>query len=126
VSAINDALIEVADTSFKVGWDSAMRYMAVETTDTDNEARDSLASVQVRGARARLEEMDKLDDGLDVPRPDSVPKEGMVEAFDAGWNAHRRGLERTTVQVMTPVSGLKWALLGYDCRETVTKVRDVG
>jgi hypothetical protein len=51
-----------------------------------------------------------------IERPQSVPREGQVPAFDAGWNAHRLGLERETVRVLTPASGRGWALLGWDVR----------
>jgi hypothetical protein len=56
-----------------------------------------------------------MDD--DVGRPDACPKEGQVESFDAGWNAHKVGLGRKTVEVLSPDRG--WALLGYDTRAMV-------
>lgn len=49
-----------------------------------------------------------------VVRPPSVPKEGDVPAFDAGWEAHEIGLARDTVAALAAEP--RWALLGYDCR----------
>jgi hypothetical protein len=51
-------------------------------------------------------------------RPPSVPKEGEIAPFDAGWHAHEVGLDRDTVRVLAADPG--WALLGYDAREKVT------
>jgi len=48
----------------------------------------------------------------DFPRPDSCPPPGKVEAFDAGWNAHRAGLSRKTVEVLS--GGM--ALVAWDAR----------
>ena len=50
-----------------------------------------------------------------------MPKEGVVPAFDAGWNAHEVGLERETVSVLAHPTGREWALMGWDCRELVAK-----
>lgn len=50
-----------------------------------------------------------------------MPAEGEIPAFDAGWRAHEVGLERKTVEVLTPLSGRGWALLGWDCRKAVTE-----
>lgn len=55
----------------------------------------------------------------DVPRPAAAPVEGLIEPFDAGWNAHRVGIERETVEVLAADPG--WALLGWDMREHVTR-----
>lgn len=51
-----------------------------------------------------------------IERPDSVPREGEIGAFDAGWNAHEVGLERETVRLLSQPDALGWALLGYDTR----------
>lgn len=53
----------------------------------------------------------------DYERPDSVPAEGVIEPFDAGWNAHRVGLDRRSVEVLAADPG--WALLGYDTRALI-------
>lgn len=52
-------------------------------------------------------------------RPDSVPKLGEIEPFDAGWNAHEIGLDRDTVRVLAADPG--WALLGYDARDLIIR-----
>ena len=52
----------------------------------------------------------------EIVRPPSLPVEGQIDAFDAGWDAHATGLERETVEVLVPLSGLGWALLGWDAR----------
>lgn len=52
-----------------------------------------------------------------VVRAASVPAEGQIPAFDAGWDAHALGLERETVRVLTPPSGRAWALLAWDTRQ---------
>lgn len=54
-----------------------------------------------------------------LPRPISVPKEGEVPSFDAGWNAHQIGISRESVRVLAADPG--WALLGYDARATVVQ-----
>jgi len=59
-----------------------------------------------------------------IERPLSCPKEGVVPAFDAGWNAHEVGLERKTVEVLTPPSGRGWALMGWDVRQLVAEKDD--
>jgi len=48
----------------------------------------------------------------DFERPASCPPPGKVEAFDAGWNAHRAGLSRKTVEVLS--GGM--ALIAWDAR----------
>jgi hypothetical protein len=45
-----------------------------------------------------------------------MPKEGQIEAFDAGWHAHEIGFERNTVILLAQPSALGWAVMGYDCR----------
>ncbi len=55
----------------------------------------------------------------ETDRPESCPKEGMVPAFDAGWNAHKVGLGRETVEVLSHPSGRSWALMGYDVRALI-------
>lgn len=52
----------------------------------------------------------------EVARPPSVPAEGQIEAFDAGWDAQEVGLDRETVAVLAHPSGRSWALLGWDSR----------
>lgn len=54
-------------------------------------------------------------------RPRSVPTEGVVPAFDAGWNAHEVGLSLSTVLTFAPASGRGWAVLGWKAREAVAK-----
>ena len=54
-----------------------------------------------------------------LARPSSVPAEGQVPAFDAGWNAHRLGLERETVEVLSHPGGREWALMGWDVRAKI-------
>ena len=52
-----------------------------------------------------------------IERPDSVPREGQVDAFDAGWNAHEKGLGRETVRVLSPTEDARrWALMAWDVR----------
>lgn len=55
----------------------------------------------------------------DVRRPDSVPSEGRIAPFDAGWDAHRSGLSRASVAVFAADRG--WALLGWDARNTASR-----
>lgn len=57
----------------------------------------------------------------EVERPRSVPAVGVVPAFDAGWNAHEKGLSRETVRVLAADPG--WALLGWDTRELLSQQR---
>lgn len=55
-------------------------------------------------------------------RPDACPAPGMVDAFDAGWNAHEVGLGRETVSVLSPTPYARgWALLAYDTRALVVE-----
>ncbi len=56
-----------------------------------------------------------------VQRPNSAPAEGVIGAFDAGWNAHRVGLARETVQVLTPPDARAWALMAWDIRNLEAK-----
>ena len=49
--------------------------------------------------------------------PTACPKRGTVAPFDAGWDAHEVGLERRTVEALSPDRG--WALLGWDARALV-------
>lgn len=58
---------------------------------------------------------------MTVTRTDAMPREGLVEPFDAGWNAHEVGLDRETVEVLSQPDARKWALLGYDCRAQQAK-----
>ena len=51
----------------------------------------------------------------DVQRPDACPKPGQVQAFDAGWEAHEKGISRESVRVFTNGNGM--ALLAWDIRE---------
>ncbi len=53
---------------------------------------------------------------MTITRPRSCPAPGVIPAFDAGWNAHRIGLDRETVAALTAGDGKRWALLGYDIR----------
>ena len=59
----------------------------------------------------------------DFLRPDSVPKEGEIEAFDAGWNAHYEGLARETVKVLAIADVHGWALLAWDTRQLISTRR---
>lgn len=59
-----------------------------------------------------------------VQRTLAMPKEGVVEAFDAGWNAHKVGLSRRTVEVITHPFGRDWALMAWDCRELLLAARN--
>ena len=54
---------------------------------------------------------------MNIERPPACPKPGVIEAFDAGWNAHEIGMSRSTVETLAGSPG--WALLGYDFREHV-------
>ena len=54
-----------------------------------------------------------------IKRPPSCPREGEIEAFDAGWNAQETGIGRGTVEALVPKSGVKWALFGWDVRATL-------
>lgn len=55
-----------------------------------------------------------MSDRDGIVRPSSVPAEGEVEPFDAGWDSHAMGLARATVELVSAEP--RWALLGYDCR----------
>jgi hypothetical protein len=57
----------------------------------------------------------------DIKRTDAMPKEGVVKAFDAGWYAHEVGISRDTVLVITPDSGVGWAVLAWDCRQLLSQ-----
>lgn len=59
----------------------------------------------------------------DVERPASVPAEGVIEPFDAGWDGHRMGLARETVQLLAADPG--WALLGWDTRNLIVERANV-
>lgn len=56
-------------------------------------------------------------------RPPSCPREGMLAAYDAGWNAFEVGLERETVELLAHPSGQGWALLAYDTCALVANPR---
>jgi hypothetical protein len=60
-----------------------------------------------------------MDEEPDVERPAAAPREGQIQPYDAGWNAHRVGLERSTVEALARDRG--WALLGYDSRHLSTR-----
>jgi len=63
----------------------------------------------------------------EIERGSSMPKEGVVPAFDAGWNAHEVGLERNTVSVLAHPTGREWALMGWDSRQLVAdRMREDG
>ena len=55
----------------------------------------------------------------DIERPAACPREGQIEPFDAGWNAHRVGIGRATVEVLANDPG--WALLGWDSRDLLAR-----
>lgn len=44
-------------------------------------------------------------------------------AFDVGWNAHHIGFERDTVKFLAPPSGRNWALMGWDVRDKLCKMK---
>jgi hypothetical protein len=56
-----------------------------------------------------------------IERPDSCPKEGQIEAFDAGWNAAKVGLSRETVAVISHPSAKEWALLAWDAYRLIER-----
>lgn len=57
-----------------------------------------------------------------VERPASVPAEGQIDAFDAGWQAHETGLGRETVRVLSPTHfAREWALLAWDVRQKLVE-----
>jgi hypothetical protein len=59
---------------------------------------------------------------MSLPRPEACPKEGELEAFDVGWEAHEVGLSRETVKMLSPSEYVRmWALLAYDIRELAEK-----
>lgn len=60
-----------------------------------------------------------MKDGQDYERPDACPRIGVIEPFDAGWDAHKTGLGRRTVELLSPDPG--WALLGWDTRALLAK-----
>lgn len=50
----------------------------------------------------------------DYERPASCPKPGEVEAFDAGWNAHRAGISLKTVEVLSGgMASVAWKAREY-------------
>jgi len=58
--------------------------------------------------------------GKDIQRPLSCPAEGQIPSFDAGWNAHKVGISRKTVEVLSPpmVPGVKsWGVYAWDIRD---------
>jgi hypothetical protein len=57
------------------------------------------------------------DAAYEPARTDAMPKVGQIEPFDAGWNAHALGIARETVRVLAADPG--WALLGWDCRQSL-------
>lgn len=61
-----------------------------------------------------------IDERDPLERPRSVPAPGEIAPFDSGWDAHRIGLERQTVEALAADKG--WALLGWDARETVSRM----
>lgn len=50
-----------------------------------------------------------------LERPRGCPRPGVVPSFDAGWDAHRMGLSRATVEAVAADKG--WATLGWDARQ---------
>ena len=54
---------------------------------------------------------------MNIERPDSCPREGQIEAFDAGWNAHEVGLSRETTRVFS--ASPDWAVLAWDVRNNL-------
>jgi hypothetical protein len=57
-----------------------------------------------------------------IARPDSCPRPGVIEAFDAGWNAHEVGLERETVAVFAADPAARpWALMAWDVRQKLAQ-----
>jgi len=63
----------------------------------------------------------------DVERADSMPKEGTIPGFDAGWNAHRAGLDRESIKVFAGLGvrdWLNWCLLGWDARAKMVELSD--
>ena len=81
-----------------------------------------LVSDELPGGPLNSEEPAEVETIL--KRPDSCPQEGVIPAFDAGWHAHETGISRRTVAIITPRSGLEWALLGYDVRANVAEATD--
>ena len=61
----------------------------------------------------------ELEGEIEIERPESAPALGHVPSYDAGWNAHEVGLDRKTVEVLSPDPG--WAVLGWDMREMLAK-----
>lgn len=59
---------------------------------------------------------------MTIERPDSCPREGQIEAFDAGWNAHEVGLSRKAAEVFSPSKyASAWAVLAWDVRDAISK-----
>lgn len=62
---------------------------------------------------------------VQIERPPSVPAEGVIEAFDAGWRAHEVGLDRETVRVLSSTEYVRgWALLAWDVRQKLVERRE--
>ena len=62
------------------------------------------------------------DPGLLLERPASCPRPGLVDGFDAGWNAHEVGLSRESVQVFaTDPEARAWALMAWDARQKLSE-----
>jgi hypothetical protein len=56
----------------------------------------------------------------EIQRPHSCPIEGQIPSFDAGWNAHKLGISRKTVEVLSPplMPGVKsWGVYAWDIRD---------
>ena len=82
--------------------------------DCSSAEQASVPAVDVpRASAAELEEEPKVE------RPAAAPLLGQIPSYDAGWNAHEVGLDRKTVEVLSPDPG--WALLGWDMRALLAK-----
>ncbi len=60
---------------------------------------------------------------MKIQRTAAMPEKGLVPAFDNGWRAHEIGVGRTTVNLMAHPTRRSWALLGWDCRELLSRAR---
>jgi len=55
----------------------------------------------------------------EILRTAAMPAKGVIEPFDAGWEAHVVGLDRATVEALALDPG--WALLGWDSRDLLAR-----
>ena len=55
----------------------------------------------------------------DFKRTNAMPLRGVVEPFDAGWDAQKCGLSREASGFFARPEAREWVLIGWDCRKAL-------